>query len=84
MVRARPHASCRLSGPARPEIEEGSGGGAAGAAFRSGARASRLAVAEREEGARGKGAAGATFFAGTHDDGGVGVRTRAFVQTSGH
>ena len=59
-----------------PRDREGDQGeGAAGAAFPAGVRASGLAVAERDEGGRGRsGRRG--LFAGAHDEGGVGIDTR--------
>jgi hypothetical protein len=70
--------SCHLSGPALPKIEEGDQREGA-----AGVRASRLAVTEREEAAKGEGVAGAAFFAGARYEGGAGIQTRAFVRTFG-
>jgi hypothetical protein len=68
--------SCRLSGPARLEIEEkGQVEGATGAAFPAGAWASRLVVAEREKEGKGEGATSVAFSMGAHDEGGKGVWT---------
>jgi hypothetical protein len=53
-----------------------------GIAFPAGAQGSRLAVAEREEGGKGKGAAGAAFSPSARDEGGAGIRTCVFVRTS--
>jgi hypothetical protein len=65
-----------------PRDREGDQGeGVAGAAFPAGARASELAVAERDEGARGRSGRHG-LFAGAHDEDGTGVRTHTFVRTS--